>query len=51
MKNLEICSVVVNYKDEAKDVYAKQARTNAINEIQVLFKTPKYIKNLIIPNF
>jgi len=50
-KNLEILNVVCNYKDEGKDVHAKNARTNAINEIQNLFKTSKYIKSLIIPHF
>ena len=41
----------LNYKDENKDLKEKHTRSNAINELQAIFRTPRYTKTLIIPNF
>lgn len=50
LRKVEICMKHYDYRDETKDVKAKNERLNAINELQNLLQDQRSVVQLIIPN-
>jgi len=50
LKKIDVCMKIYDYRDESKDVKAKNERLSAINELQNLLQDQKSVVQLIIPN-